>query len=147
MQIVKILDVLLLNTNLLDTLGRLLIVDLLLQSDAVLHSSGFAVVRLRLPCRRSKELDSVWILEHFGDLLESLVRSFWENEKDVNGHRDAEDGENNVGLPFDADEGWWDEVTESEVEGPVAGGREGNGLATEVVRVQLWWVDPGDGAL
>lgn len=64
----------------------------------------------------------------------------------MDGHGDAEDSEDDVGLPLDVDEGRGNEVSESEVEDPVARGSQSVGLATEVVGEQLWWVDPGDGA-
>lgn len=51
----------------------------------------------------------------------------------MNSHGHAEDGEDEVGLPFYGYESWRDEVAECEVEGPVSGGCEGVGFAAEVV--------------
>lgn len=36
------------------------------------------------------------------------------------GHGEAETGKDEIGFPFDGDEGWRDEVAEGEIEGPVS---------------------------
>ena len=71
------------------------------------------------------------IREHSLSLLEGLPGGFREHEEGVHEHGCAEDGEDEVGLVFNIDEGWWYKVAESEVEGPVGRGGKGYGLATD----------------
>ena len=102
------------SATLLDTL-----LENLLQALAVLESLGVSVVGASLPGRSAEVFDAVGILEHFVDLLEGLAGRLGKHEEHVDGHGDAEDGENDVSLPFDLHERWRHEVAESEIECPV----------------------------
>ena len=68
-----------------------------------------------------------------------------ETEEDMNSHGGAENSEEDVRLPLDVFKGRRHEVREREVEDPVAGRSDGDSLATETQREQLWRVNPADG--
>ena len=57
-----------------------------------------------LPSRSADVADALGVLEHSGDFLERLAGGFWECEENVKPHGNAEDAEDDVGLPSDVDE-------------------------------------------
>lgn len=126
-------------------LGRELVADLLLGEILVaLHAGGLAGEVFGLPSRGADVLDAVRVFKHRVHLFEGLACSLWEHKEDVDGHSNAEHSEDDVGTPGDVDKGGRNEVTKSEVEGPVTRGGQRHSLTTEVVREQLRRVDPGD---
>lgn len=121
-------------------LGHLLGINL-----AGLEQSGVVELLVRLPRGGTNVLGSKWVGEHLLDLLEGLARGLGEGEEHVQEHDGVEDTEDDVDLPLDVDERGWDEVAEGEVEDPVRGGGERDGLAADAKREELGWVDPADG--
>lgn len=103
-------------------------------------------VDVSLPGWRSDVPDAArgGVIEDLLNLLKGFLRSLWEHEVDVPEHGETEDGEYNVDSPFDVRKCRWHEVRKGEVEDPVGGGGEGDSLATNAERVELWRVDPGD---
>ena len=91
-------------------------------------------------------LDAIGIGEDVVDLFECLASRFGEHEEHMHEHGGAEDAEDDVGLPLDVLEGWWNKVAKSEVESPVGGGCKRDSLATYAKRVEFRWVDPRDWA-
>ena len=120
-------------------LGHLLGIDL-----AGLEQSGVVELLVGLPRESADVLGSERVGEHLLDLLERLACSLGEGEQDVQEHGGVEDTEDDVDLPLNVDESGWDEVAEGEVEDPVGGGGEGDGLATDAKGEELRWVDPAD---
>lgn len=72
-----------------------------------------------LPGGSTDVADALGVLEHSGDFLKRLPGRFREAKEDVKPHGNAEDTEDNVGVPSDVDEGGRNEVAKSEVESPV----------------------------
>lgn len=98
-----------------------------------------------LPGRLTDERNTGGIGEDGLDVLEGLTGGFGEHEEDVQEHGGTEDTEENVDLPLDVDEGRGHEVAEREVEGPVGGGAQRVGLATDAKGEQLGRVSPRGG--
>lgn len=80
--------------------------------------------------------------KHALDLLKRLARGLWEGKEGVHRHSEVEDAEKDVSLPLDVLKSRGNEVRECKVEGPVAGRCDGDSLATQAQREELWWVDP-----
>lgn len=59
-------------------------------------------------------------------------------------HGNAEDTEDNVGVPSDVDEGRRDEVTKSKIEGPVCRGGKSCSFSANAVGEDFRRVDPRD---
>lgn len=147
------------------TLGRELVTNTLLRRQVLvgLKTSGLRGEVLGLPRRRADVARAVRVFEHLVDFLERLSGRLREEEEDMDRHSCAEDTEDDVCLPGDVDEGWRDKVAEGEaggslvfckfwitrrpmclLESPISGGAECHCFATQVVRIELWWVDPRD---
>lgn len=126
------------------SLGPFLLAKLLLKIFSSLKARCGRGRCTSLPGGGTDVADAVGILEHSGDLLKRLASCFREAQEDVEPHCDAEDTEDNVGVPSDVDEGRRDEVAKSEVESPVCRSRKSRGLATNAVGEDLRRVDPGD---
>ena len=112
-----------------------------LKADGVLVDVG-------LPSGRSEISDAPrgGVIEDLLDLLKKLLGGLGEQEEHVPEHAEAEDGEDNVHLPFDVLKPWWHEVRKGEVEDPVGRGAKRDGLSTNAERVEFWWIDPRDWA-
>lgn len=70
----------------------------LLQALAVLHARGGGVEVLGLPGRGAEVANAIRVFEHLRDLFQRLTSSFWEEEVDVDEHRDTEDAEDDVSV-------------------------------------------------
>lgn len=100
-----------------------------------LLSPDLVVINTSLPSRCPAE-------EHIFDLFQCLAGSFREEEESVSGHGETEDAEDEVGLPFDVDEGGWGEVAKCEVKDPVGGCGDGDSFASYAEGEEFGWVDP-----
>lgn len=103
-----------------------------------------------LPGGNTDVRNTSWVGEDGLDVLEGLTGGLGEHEKYMNEHGSTEDTEDDVDLPLDVLEGRGDEPTQSEVEGPVEGGAQSVGLATDTQGEELGRVHPrgrtpGDG--
>ena len=112
---------------------------------AGLEQSGIVELLVRLPRGGADVLGSERVGEHLLDLLEGLARGLGEGEEHVQEHGGVEDAEDDVDLPLDVDERGGHEVAEGEVEDPVRGGGERDGLAADAEGEELGWVNPADG--
>ena len=121
-------------------LGHLLGIDL-----AGLEQSGVVELLVRLPRGGADVFWSERVGEHLLDFLEGLAGRLGEGEEHVQEHGGVEDAEDDVDLPLDVDERGGHEVAEGEVEDPVGGGGERDGLAADAQGEELGWVDPADG--
>lgn len=121
--------------------------ELLLIADLVaLPSDSRGTVVPGLPGRLADVLDGTGasVVKHVRHFLEGLVGSLGEEEVHMPEHGKTENGEYEVRLPGNTGECGGNEVGEGEVESPVTAGGQGNSLATDSQRVQLWGVGPRD---
>lgn len=80
--------------------------------------------------------------EHILNLFQGLSGCFWEEEESMYSHTEAEDTEDEVGLPLDVDKGWRCEVAKCKIEDPVGGGCDGDSFASDAEWEEFGWVDP-----
>jgi hypothetical protein len=67
------------------------------------------------------------------NFFKRLLTSLREHEEYLNTHGDAENTENNIGLPLDILESGWDEEREGKIKGPYQLSTDGAGLTYS------WW--------
>lgn len=90
-----------------------------------------------LPWRKARVKDGV-------HLLEGLALGLVGHEEHVDEGDTVKGTEDEVHLPVDGAEEWWDGEGKGAVPGPVGAGGDGDSEGTDTERENLGWVGPGD---
>jgi hypothetical protein len=90
--------------------------------------------------------ESVALRKDLFDLLQSVLRSLWEAEREVNRSREVESSKHKVRFPCDRKECGGNSPGESEIEQPVGCGGKGDSLGANFHGEDFGGICPRDGA-